>query len=224
VRFRLICFDLDGTLVDSMADIQAALAVALAALPAADRDRDRDAVALGSVGFGLPLSKFLAIARPELDGDAQALEIFTSAYRAQYHAHLLDNTKPFPGVVDTLESLARWRSQGLMLTVTTTKRTDTARRVVEGLGLSKHFDAVLGTDGIPHKPAPDLLYLAARTVERDPEHGLMVGDTVTDLQAGRAAGMATCGVTYGVTGRDGLTPEKPDWLIDALPDMLPIFG
>jgi phosphoglycolate phosphatase len=52
----------------------------------------------------------------------------------------------------------------------------------------------------------------------------MVGDTVTDLQAGRAAGMATCGVTYGVTGRDGLTPEKPDWLIDALPDMLPIFG
>lgn len=204
-----------------MADIRAALEVALAAVPPADAQRDR--LALGSVGFGLPLSRFLAMARPELAGDAQALDRFTSAYRAQYHSHLLDNTRPFPTVIETLEGLSDLRARGLKTAVTTTKRTDTARRVVEGLSLSSYFDVVLGTDGIPHKPAPDLLLLAARTLDRNPLTGLMVGDTVTDLQAGRAAGMATCGVTYGITGREGLEPEQPDWLIDNLSEILPLF-
>jgi phosphoglycolate phosphatase len=108
--------------------------------------------------------------------------------------------------------------------VATTKKTDTAQRVIRGLGLEAYFDAVLGTDGIPHKPAPDLLHLAARTVDRTGAPGLMVGDTERDLQAGRAAGMKTCGVSWGVQGADGLRLHQPDWLIDRFAEVWEIVS
>jgi phosphoglycolate phosphatase len=77
----------------------------------------------------------------------------------------------------------------------------------------------LGTDGIPHKPAPDLLWLCARTVERDARDGLMVGDTDRDLLAGKAAGMHACGVTWGIQGRAGLAAHAPHHLIDSFAEL-----
>jgi phosphoglycolate phosphatase len=220
MRFTLACFDLDGTLVDSAADIRAALEHALAEV--GPRDAAREEVALGSAGLGLPLEEFFALARP--GGDGVECRRFIDAYRAHYHAHLLDHTRPFDGVVETLARLSSLRAAGLRTAVATTKKTDTARRVVRGLGLDEYFDAVLGTDGIPHKPAPDLLYLAARTVERRPDEGLMVGDTDRDLHAGRAAGMKTCAVGWGVLGHDGLRPHGPDYLISRFDELLAILG
>jgi phosphoglycolate phosphatase len=224
MRFALVCFDLDGTLVDSHADIRRALERALEEVPPADAQRDERA--LGSAGLGLPLEEFFALARPapHPSSDLEARRRFIDAYRRHYHEHLLELTRPFDGVVETLESLAPWRARGLRTAVATTKRTDTARRVVSGLGLERYFDLVLGTDGIPHKPAPDLLLLAARTVEREAARGLMVGDTARDLLAGRAAGMKTCGVGWGVTGFDGLRPHAPDYLIASFPEVLPIVA
>jgi phosphoglycolate phosphatase len=125
-------------------------------------------------------------------------------------------------VRETLARLDELRALGLRTAVATTKKTDTARRVIEGLGLARHFDAVLGTDGIPHKPAPDLLWLCARTVDRSAAEGLMVGDTERDLLAGRAAGMHSCGVSWGVQGRAGLAPHAPEHLIDAFTDLYEI--
>jgi phosphoglycolate phosphatase len=214
MQFSLVCFDLDGTLVDSTADIRDALVQALAAVPGGDEARDTQA--LDSAGLGLPLEDFFAIARPEqyAAGNRAALTAFVDRYRSHYHAHLLDRTRPFDGVVETLERIRPLRARGLRTAVATTKKTDTARRVIHGLGLDAYFDAVLGTDGIPHKPARDLLHLAARTVERTGAPGLMVGDTERDLMAGRAAGMKTCGVSWGVQGAVGLKPHDPDWLVD----------
>jgi phosphoglycolate phosphatase len=222
VPYSILCLDLDGTLVDSHADIRAALVVALEAVPGGVPVDE--AIALGSAGLGLPLEQFFALARPSLRGDTVALRAFIDAYRAHYHAHLLDRTRPFPGVVETLEHLVPLRARGLRTAVATTKKTDTARKVICGLGLDPYFDAVLGTDGIPHKPAPDLLLLAARTVERDPTGGLMVGDTHHDLLAGKAAGMKTCGVRYGVMGEAGLLPHAPDFLISAFSELVAILS
>ncbi len=219
MRFLLACFDLDGTLVDSTADIAEALAAALAAV--GPRDPERDPRVVAAAGRGMPLEAYFALARP--DGDAAACRRFIDAYRAHYHAHLLDRTRPFDGVEETLALLAPLRARGLRTAVCTTKRTDTARRVVDGLGLLRHFDAVLGTDGIPHKPEPDLLLLAARTLEREATAGLMVGDTERDLLAGRAAGMMTCGVGWSALGADGLRAHRPDYLIDRFQEVLPIL-
>lgn len=222
-RFALVCFDLDGTLVDSAADIRAALVRALAEVGPADAALEERA--LGAAGLGLPLEEFFALARPSSHptSDVGARGRFINAYRAYYHAHLLEQTRPFDGVIETLAALHPLRALGLRTAVATTKKTDTARRVIRGLGLDEYFDVVLGTDGIPHKPAPDLLYLAARTVERPVAAGLMVGDTDRDLLAGRAAGMKTCGVGWGVLGRAGLHPHQPDYLIDHFADLLPII-
>jgi len=216
---NLLCFDLDGTLVDSETDIRAALSASLAEIPGADPVHDQRA--LDAAGLGMPLEEFFAIARP--DGTAEQCQVFYDGYRRHYLAHLLDHTHAFPGVVDTLEALQPRRQKGLRLTVATTKRTDTARRVITGLGLDPYFDAVLGTEGIPHKPAPDLLFLCARTVDRNPADGIMIGDTGRDIEAGRAAGMRTVGVGTGRLGLEGLAPFKPDWLIATLPDLLPLL-
>ena len=220
MSFSLLCFDLDGTLVDSTADIHAALQHALGQVD--PPQPANEAVALGAAGLGLPLEEFFALARP--GGDLSSRSRFIDAYRSHYHAHLLDNTSPFEGVVETLERLGPLRAGGLRTAVATTKKTDTARRVIAGLGLDRYFDAVLGTDGIPHKPAPDLLLLASRTVDREPQHGLMVGDTDRDILAGRAAGMKTCGVGWGVLGHDGLRPHAPDYLISRFDELLAVVG
>jgi HAD superfamily hydrolase (TIGR01509 family) len=224
MKFALICFDLDGTLVDSTADIRAALVHALEAVPPANARADEHA--LGSAGLGLPLEEFYALARPAPHPAAgkHGRQRFVDAYREHYHANLLNRTRPFPRVVETLAMVEPLRARGLRTAVATTKRTATAERVLTGLGLAGHFDLVLGTEEpMPHKPAPDLLLACAERLDRDPRRGLMVGDTERDLLAGRAAGMLTCGVTWGVLGADGLTPHAPDWLIDQFDQLLPLI-
>ena len=224
MKFELICFDLDGTLVDSTADIRAALVHALAAVPPADVTRDEHA--LGCAGLGLPLDEFYALARPAphpAAGD-EGRRRFVAAYRSYYHAHLLARTRPFAGVPETLAMVKPLRAAGLRTAVATTKKTITAERVLGGLGLADHFDLILGTEEpMPHKPAPDLLLACAQRLGRDATRGLMIGDTERDVLAGRAAGMRTCGVTYGVLGVEGLTPHAPDFLVDRFADVWPLL-
>jgi phosphoglycolate phosphatase len=225
LNFDLICFDLDGTLVDSTADIRAALVHALAAVPPSDPLRDEHA--LGCAGLGLPLEEFYALARPEPHAAAGVAgrRRFIDAYRTHYHANLLHRTRPFPTVIETLAKVEPLRARGMRTAVATTKRTATAERVLGGLGLAQHFDLILGTEHpMPHKPAPDLLLACATRLACDPRRGLMVGDTERDVLAGRAAGMRTCGVTYGVLGADGLTPHAPDWMIGRFDELLPLIA
>jgi phosphoglycolate phosphatase len=225
LKYELICFDLDGTLVDSTADIRAALIHALATVPPADVRLDEHA--LGCAGLGLPLDEFFALARPAPHPAATAdgFAAFVESYRDYYHAHLLARTCAFPGVAETLAMVKPLRAAGLRTAVATTKRTRTAERVLAGLGLADYFDLVLGTEPpMPHKPAPDLLLACARRLDRDPGRALMVGDTDRDVLAGRAAGMRTCGVTYGVLGAEGLSPHAPDAMIDRFSDLWPLIG
>ena len=203
-RPRAIVFDLDGTLVDSLPDIigsfrDAFLELGLAA-PAFDEVREH---------VGLPLEQMYASFAP-----AAQVAPLAAAYRRIYPLRFTRSSRPFPGVV---EALAALRARGFRLGVATTKRTDMARRFVAAVGLEDALDHVQGTDGFPHKPAPDVIERSLAALGA--EGVWMVGDTVHDVEAGRAAGLSTYAVTWGTHDVERLRAARPDRLeasLDAL--------
>lgn len=196
-RARAIVFDLDGTLVDSLPDIVGAFQDAFAdqglAPPAAEAVRSR---------VGLPLDVMYADFAPP-----ERIAALVDAYRRIYPQRFTRTSRPFPRVPDVLAELRR---HGFRLAVATTKRSDMATRFVAAMGLADAIDHVQGTDGFPHKPAPDVVHRALAALDADGTW--MVGDTTHDVGAGKAAGLATFAVTWGTHGAEALAQAAPDRL------------
>jgi phosphoglycolate phosphatase len=191
-----IVFDLDGTLVDSLPDIIASFQYALTSL-GLPTPSDAEVRAL----IGHPLEDMYKHFAP-----AHAPHL-CAVYREHYPRNFVNRSRPYPGVVELLRTL---RARGYRLAVATTKRTDMARRFVEALGLTAAVDHVQGTDGFPHKPAPDVIHRALAALGTQ---GLwMVGDTTHDILAGRAAGLRTYAVTWGNHDANLLATAAPDEL------------
>jgi phosphoglycolate phosphatase len=187
---RAIIFDLDGTLVDSLPDIVGAFCDAFLELgltpPAGEEVRSQ---------IGLPLEMMFTAFAPSAQ-----VEGLSAAYRRLYPQRFTRLTRPYPGV---REALATLRARGYRLGVATTKRTEMAQRLLVALGLHEALDHVQGTDGFPHKPAPDVVLRALSVLGAEGEW--MVGDTVHDVEAGRAAGLATYALTWGTHDAARLT-------------------
>jgi len=106
--------------------------------------------------------------------------------------------------------------------VASTKKGAGILRVTEHFGITALFDRLQGSDGIAFKPAPDVIHSVLENEGWQAENTLMVGDTDADVLAGKAAGVATCAVTYGALSADELLAHQPDFIIDsitALPDI-----
>jgi 2-phosphoglycolate phosphatase len=203
-RPELIVFDLDGTLVDSRRDIAAAVDHALAAVGAPQ-------VGLGAIEplIGRPLSAIFAQLLPR--SAAHLNERASQAYRDHFSARGSRQSLLFPGVLDCLDALSP-----IPLAIATTKMTFMAVQVAQEMGLTRHFSLVQGSDGIPHKPDPMVLHQVLDRLKARPAQSWMIGDTVYDIRAGRAAGMRTCAVTHGIGRPDDLAAEAPDLLLDSL--------
>lgn len=197
--FSLIVFDLDGTLVDSRRDLANATNALLVECGAAPLSEDRIGRMVGDGAATLVARAFAAVAIAQ---PPDALERFLRIYGD----HLLDHTRPYPGIPDALEHL-RSRSR---LAVLTNKPLASTRRILDGLALASYFgpDTVLGGDGpFPRKPDPTALrHLAAQAGV--PLHDtLLVGDSAIDWRTARAAGAAACLVRYGF-GFDGVPLDQ----------------
>ncbi len=188
-RFDLVVFDLDGTLIDSLADLTAAVNHCLRALGA--EALPREAVA-GYVGEGARVLVQRALGARHQEHLEDGLRLFMTYYAA----HLLDHTRPYPGIV---EMLARLAARRLALSVLSNKPEAMSRAILDGLGLSAYFVAVLGGDSLSsRKPDPAGLEHLRALIATPPARVLVVGDSVIDLRAARAAGFAFCGVAWGM--------------------------
>ncbi|MCE8018288.1 phosphoglycolate phosphatase [Halomonas sp. MCCC 1A17488] len=213
---RLVTFDLDGTLVDSVPDLAVAVDAALDALglPPAGEARVRDWVGNGSLKL---MERALAHAAGGLPGEALL---------ARAHADFLEHygrdpgsrTRLYPGVREALDGL---RGGGWVLTLVTNKPFAFIRPILAQFGLEDHFALCLGGDSLPQKkpdPAP-LLHVAAQ-FGLSPSACLMVGDSRHDVAAGRAAGFRTLAVPYGYNHGEPVRDSRPDALVDSLAELV----
>lgn len=214
--FDAILFDLDGTLADSAHDIADALDAAFRALGVTPA---RPVLALVD---GSPLEELFAVAAP--GADPSLFDRFVRAYRGAYNASGHRRTRLYPGVAETLDALASLRPP-VRLAIATSKRSDAARHLAEAMSIDHRFEHIEGSGAspIPPKPAPDLLHLLARRMDVAPARTLMVGDTARDIAAGRAAGMRTAAVLYGLGARDELLAARPDHVLEDIEDVLALL-
>src|SRR5207237_702834 len=124
-------------------------------------------------------------------------------------------THVYPGVVEALSTLPGRKATA------TTKGTPTTRAVLQQFGLIEYLDHVQGTDGIPSKPAPDVLLAALSGLDAAPSECLMVGDSEADMEAGRRAGVKICAVRYGYGKPEDLARWAPDYWVSDLRELLP---
>lgn len=199
-RVRVAVLDLDGTLVDSFADLSGSVNHALRAvgLPARPLPEIR-----GFVGEGARLLLERAVT-PRVD----LLEPALAAWWEHYDAHCTDRTVLFPGMDGLL------RGAGRVLAVHTNKPGRLARKILDHLGVGERFAAVLGGDEAPRKPDPrGTLELVARLGGR-PEDAVFVGDSLIDARTAAAAGIPFVAVTWGFGARDDLVAARPAAMVD----------
>lgn len=206
-RFPTYLFDIDGTLLDSAADICGAATEVLAAVPGA---RCVSEAFLRSF-IGRHLFDLFHEVVP--DCTAELAENLLQQYRGVYRARRHASTRVYPGVEQGLAKLG-----GLKATATT-KSSETARSVLSQFGLREYFDHVQGTDGFPSKPAPDVIHASLEALGTCPEDCLLVGDSAADMEAGKRAGIKTCAVRYGYGEAAELEKHSPDYWINDLREL-----
>jgi phosphoglycolate phosphatase len=142
-----------------------------------------------------------------------------SLFREEYEKHLLDQTRLFPHVKEGLDRLPWAR-----FAVVSNKPEHFSRLILEGLGIGDRFTVILGGDSAPKsKPAPDSLYLAINACNAAASETAMVGDSPVDIQAGKAAGITTCGVLGGFRPKEELEAAGCDLIIRSLLELADYF-
>lgn len=219
---RAVLFDLDGTLIDSVPDITAAVAELLAAekLPPLSEDQVRM-----MVGRGLKVLVRKVYDAQGMALDEASLECRLEDMREVYARHLVGKTTLMPG---TLAALDFFRSRDCAMAVVTNKLVDATETILGHFGLSEYFDVVIGDSTEPplsllaRKPQPDMLIEALRRMEVKVDDAVMVGDSGVDIRAAKAAGLRVIAVRGGYSA-EPLESFGPDRLIASFADMPTVF-
>lgn len=213
---RVVAFDLDGTLIDSVPDLTVAVQKTLGgqglAVPQEVHVRDW-------VGNGAPVlvERALTWALNEPPSEKMQAQSFRG-FLAHYANAPNRLTRLYPGVAETLSVL---KEAGLTLVLITNKPEDFIAPILEHFGLAPYFDLCLGGDSLARKkPDPLPLLHAAEYVGVSASACAMVGDSCHDIAAGKAAGFTTFGLPYGYNHGEPISDSHPDVLLDSLNDLI----
>ena len=188
MAIKLIIFDLDGTLIDSLADLTEATNRMLSRLSRPELAQEQVRKLVGQGARNLVERAMPGAAADEVE---DGLKIFLD----YNEAHIADKTRLYPGVTDTLERL---RAEGRQLAVISNKNVALCRKILALLEIDPFFAEVMGADSLPfRKPSPEPVLKLIRDLRVNSPETALVGDSINDIAAGRGANVITIGCTYG---------------------------
>ncbi|RPI66168.1 MAG: HAD family hydrolase [Ignavibacteriales bacterium] len=206
-----ICFDLDGTIVNSFPTIYKCTLRTLEHLNISDPLEEKGLYDM--IGY-----HFLDIFE-KLKINVADVESFINIYKTYYFEYI-DDSVLYPGTLVTLKSL---KDNGLKISLLTTKAQDQADMLIDHFELRPFFDAVYGRkNGLAIKPDAEPLLAICNELDVNPSSTLMVGDSDLDIRCGKNAGAKTCAVSYGYRKLAVLREENPDYIIHNIPDLLQV--
>lgn len=204
---QLVIFDLDGTLLNTIADLAQSTNHALQAL-----GYPTHTVEAYNMMVGNGINKLLERALPEAERSEENVLRMRSHFIPHYDVHNADRSLPYPGIEPLLQEL---QGRGIQLAVASNKYQAATEKLVAHYFPSIHFAAVLGQrEGIAVKPDPQIVKDILRTTGTPREDVLYVGDSGVDMQTARNAGVEACGVTWGFRSREELAAHQPAHLAD----------
>jgi phosphoglycolate phosphatase len=213
--YEVVSFDLDGTLVDTAGDIAQAANRALEAHGMARRPLAEitDLIGDGSRQLMLKLLARVYLERPSWADTVRPDDVL-EAFDRQLAVTTGSAAAPYSGA---REALGRLRDAGVRLACVTNKELRHARRVLQSARLDSLFALVIGGDSLPHKkPHPSVLRHVVKALHGDTSRAAHVGDSGTDVEAARNAGVTAWAVPYGYNGGAPIADAKPERIFDSL--------
>ncbi|MDO4816082.1 MAG: HAD-IA family hydrolase [Bacillota bacterium] len=212
---KLIIFDLDGTLLNTLSDLHCSVNFALAqeGLPGRSVEEVRSFLGNGILNL-------VQRCVPQNTDREKTLRVF-DAFKSHYALHSMDSTAPYEGICELLEKL---RSAGIRLGVVSNKA-DSAVKPIIAHYFPHTFDCVLGErDGVRKKPAPDSVFEVMQSLGCGPEESVYIGDSEVDILTAKNAGCDCISVSYGFRSRELLLESGAEVLCEAAADIANLLG
>ena len=210
---RSVIFDLDGTLADTSGDLIAAANACFRHIGQGDVLVPGDDAGIALRGGKMMLTRGLErLGLYEADKVEQLYPVLLEAYAGAIDTH----TVLYPGAMEAVEAL---KARGYGVGICTNKPEALAELLMTRLGVRDAFSSLVGADTLPvRKPDPEPLREAARRAGGDPAHCVLIGDSDTDRNTSRAAGVPSVLVTFGPSGAD-MAELQPEALLDRFEDL-----
>lgn len=216
MTIQAVIFDLDGTLLDTLADLADAVNRVLEA-NGYSKHPEQDYRWFVGDGSAMLITRAL----PPDCRDTENVHACLEQFIADYNQHWHQKTAPYPGIMELLETL---QTRRLKLAVVTNKPHRFAEKMIAHYFSGTSFDPILGQrEGQPKKPDPTQALAAARQMGAAPQDCLFVGDSAVDIETGRRAGMPSIGAGWGFRLKSELIEAGADYIIDHPKDLLPIL-